>query len=142
MSVARLLLFGLLVGGCTQFPEVDAAEGEAVRDARYPSLLPLQNLVKVPEAKATPEARDAFISEADSLTARAQWATEGPVVDPSDFPTPRDASGLSPSSRAEIDAVSTRLAALRQRARGLSDGAVIDERTRARMRRGIDRTPY
>lgn len=142
MSVARLLLLGLVLTGCTQFPQVDAVEGDAVRDAKYLKLVPLQQLIDVPEAQANGEARDALMSEAEGLAARAGSAASGRLIDPESFPTPRAASGFGPGSSSEAAALTSRLAALRQRARGLSDGAVVDRQTRARMRRGIDRTPY
>jgi len=51
--------------GCATFPDIEATESQASRDAGYPSLAPLDSLLAAGTAERVTQ------SEIDSLTARA-----------------------------------------------------------------------
>lgn len=58
------LFICIAVAGCTEFPELEARETEASRNADYPSLIPL-------DGQAAPVVTDTTIAGADTLRARA-----------------------------------------------------------------------
>lgn len=90
----------LTVAGCTQFPELDAAETPGVAQAPYPALVPLDGLLteRAPP-QATPEVIDAVQGRAEGLRGRGAALQGQPGV--------------------AADSVAARVALLRQKADAL-----------------------
>ncbi|WP_094021755.1 hypothetical protein [Maliponia aquimaris] len=59
------------LGGCAQFPELDAAQTPGVADAPYPRLLPLEALLNGPAPRASEAAIATVEGRVGALRARA-----------------------------------------------------------------------
>ena len=70
----------LLIAGCAQFPEVDATLSEQAREADFPTLAPMdQVLADAGSTEIDDESIEAIEKRADSLRARAS-ALQGQVL--------------------------------------------------------------
>lgn len=67
MKVLTPLVVMLVCAGCADIPELEGSEAQAVRNAPYPKLIPLQQALGAP---ADPEAEAAAVEE--ELTARSE----------------------------------------------------------------------
>lgn len=70
-----------LLAGCTQFPEVDAAEGARVDEADYPRLLPLDQILDAPESLVDATIEEQVEGRVARLKARADWIRNRTVID-------------------------------------------------------------
>ena len=75
-----LILILLTASACTRFPELDAGESAAVRNAAYPDLLPLDQLLDAPAPTVSPQMAAGIEGRVSALRARAARLTR-PVVD-------------------------------------------------------------
>ncbi|MDA7424070.1 hypothetical protein [Thalassococcus lentus] len=81
VPIAALVLASAF-SGCTQFPELDAVQTPGLEDAPYPKLLPMDELLKGPEPRATIEQIGQVTGRVAGLRARAarlQAQSVGPV---------------------------------------------------------------
>ncbi|SEO93519.1 hypothetical protein SAMN04490248_11692 [Salinihabitans flavidus] len=73
MRLSLLLIPVLLIAGCTQFPDVDAAIGDEVAKAPYPALVPLGPLLTADSPARLDEGSEAALTaRADGLRRRAR----------------------------------------------------------------------
>lgn len=78
---ATFAITATLLAGCSDFPELDAAITPAARQAGYPSLLPMgQLLTDAAEVQITEETSATLQGRVSTLNARAA-RLRGPVVD-------------------------------------------------------------
>ncbi len=75
-----LLLCGLGLAACAEFPEVDAALAAGEASAEYPALLPFEQLLDAEEPRLTEEDDDVLLARAAALRGRAD-ALRRPVID-------------------------------------------------------------
>ncbi len=122
LSVQTLpvLILGLLVlSGCAGLPDLELSDAEFDQDTPYPEFVPLDVLLKEPEATITDETES-------TLDARREELVNTP---------------LSPSGDTN-DALQQRIDALRKRQQELSTGLAaseddLDDRLRDRLENGI-----
>lgn len=78
---ACLAITATLMGGCSDFPELDAAISPAARKAGYPGLMPIdQLLAEAQQVQISPQTVSNLQSRISRLKARAA-RLRGPVVD-------------------------------------------------------------
>ena len=81
-QVLIALGFMALLGGCAQFPQLDAAISAEARRAEYPELIPAQGLLDRRETgRITAETGPDLLARADRLRARARILRRITVVD-------------------------------------------------------------
>lgn len=108
--------FAVLAAGCAEIPEIEVSEAQFDSKTPYPKLVPIEELLKEPEASITDEVQDDLTTRRDDLletpAAEGSEDTKDPVLD-------------------RIDALRAR-----RDAEAASD-PVIDEELRKRMETGI-----
>ncbi|MGB7317233.1 MAG: hypothetical protein WBC85_04630 [Planktotalea sp.] len=104
------------LGGCGKFPELEVSEAQFDSKTPYPKLVPLEELLKEPEATITDEVQTDLTTRRDDLQA-----------------TP-EAQGVSDTSDPVLDRIDELRA--RRDAQAASDPAIDDE-LRKRMEAGI-----
>ena len=69
------------LAGCAQFPELDAATSATARDAPYPDLIPVEDIMaQVPQDRITPDTASGLSARVAALRARAA-RLRGSVID-------------------------------------------------------------
>ncbi|WP_456386903.1 hypothetical protein [Profundibacter sp.] len=79
--INSLALAATLLAGCSDFPELDAAITSAARNADYPNLLPIDQLIAdAQQVQISPETVTNLEGRISHLNARAA-RLRGPVID-------------------------------------------------------------
>ena len=80
-TFACLATVATLLAGCSDFPELDAAITPTARNAEYPSLMPIDQLVAdAQDVQITEQTVTTLKGRAGSLRARAA-RLRGPIID-------------------------------------------------------------
>ncbi len=80
MLRAISIFFLCLAAGCTQFPEVDQATGDAAADLPYPTILPLPEIdAAIADQGLTAEEAEKFRQEVEELKRRGLWLRQQEV---------------------------------------------------------------
>ncbi len=78
---AAIAIIATVMAGCSDFPELDAAVTPAARDAAYPSLTPLDQLIAgAQDVQITPQTVANLQGRVTGLQGRAA-RLRGPVID-------------------------------------------------------------
>ena len=75
-----LIILGLSVTACAEFPEVDAALEAGNRDDSYPALVSFDDFLEPQEPRLNDSSDDVLLARAGALRARAN-ALRRPVID-------------------------------------------------------------
>lgn len=77
------VLLGVTLGlaACTSLPEVSAVEDEAVIEADFPTLVPLEGILETDPVDLPEDLPERLTGRAEALQARAQRLSGTPVID-------------------------------------------------------------
>jgi len=80
---ALISIIAVLVAGCSEFPELQSSDSNYVRQAKYPTLVPIEDLGLVEETDETPDEASRLNSRVQSLRNRARQL-QGDVINDAD----------------------------------------------------------